>query len=922
MLFGVADKSGTLSPAELRDTVEEMIQEPLQRAPGVAAVEVDGGQVREVQINLDMQALQARLLTPQQVVDALRMQNLNIPGGSLVDGQRELLVRTPGNFASLEDIGNVVLANRGSPVYLRDVATVADSFETRDSMTRLNGEESVVVRVRKQSGTNTTAVASDVKAALAPIGAANPNLDIRIAGDESLIVKESTDGALEDLLWSSLLATLVILFFFRDIRNTLITMAGLPVIMISSLFFMDMMGISLNQISLLALALVVGLVIDDAIVVRENIMRWIERGHRPAEAASKGTAEVVLPVLATSATILAVFLPVAYAEGIIGKFFRDFGLTVSIAIIVSTFESLTMAPMLSAYFFRANEDTDREIDDSKAHESSSNSLLDRAYAASLNWAMDHKWITMTLSVGVIAASLVSAAYIQQSFLPALDRGQFDASMELPIGTPLAVTIEEAIKVEAILRSHPDVTDVFTTIGGAASANRANFFIKAGEEGEDINTRAVIDQLRVPLANVPGISFQLSESATGGDALLGGKDIIVEVQASSGEYDALGDEATRIAEQLATIPGLTDIDVSYKPGTPEVQLRIDREAAADMGLSLAQIGSTVRLLVNGEVASVFRGEGVEANIRVQLQEANRSSVDDVLAIGLLAPSGQIVPLRNVADAEIASGPNEIVRIDQRPVVSIGGNVSGRTSADVTADVQAMLAGAALPSGMSAALGGDAEAQADAFKNLGLALLLAVIFIYMVLASQFASFIQPILVMLAMPLGVIGAILALSLADMPLDLTAFIGFIMLMGLVVKNSILLVDFANRERAQGVDADLAMRRAGPVRLRPILMTALSLILAMVPVAMGLGSGGEFRQSMSIAIMGGMTTSTFLTLLIVPVAYSIVIGALDRGSARRATRQAEEKAQRRLQREQNAQSSASAASTSSSDSAVQPAGD
>jgi HAE1 family hydrophobic/amphiphilic exporter-1 len=934
MLFGVADKSGNLSPAELRATVEEIIQGPLQRAPGVAAIEVDGGQVREIQVNLDMQALQARLLTPQQVVDALRVQNLNVPGGSLVDGQRELLVRTPGNFAALEDIGNVVLANRGAPVYLRDVATITDGFETRDSITRLNGEESVVVRVRKQSGTNTTAVANEVKAALDPIRAANPNLDIRVAGDESLVVKESTDGALEDLLWSALLATLVILFFFRDLRNTLITMAGLPVIMIASLFFMDLMGISLNQISLLALALVVGLVIDDAIVVRENIMRWIERGHKPAEAASKGTAEVVLPVLATSATILAVFLPVAYAEGIIGKFFRDFGLTVSIAIIVSTFESLTMAPMLSAYFFRANDDTDREIDDSKANESASHSLLDRAYAGSLNWAMDHKWITAALTVLIIAASVVSAGFIQQTFLPSLDRGQFDTTMELPIGTPLAVTIQEAVKVEAILRSHPEITDVFTTIGGAATPNRATFFVKAGEEGENVDTRAVIDQLRGPLANVPGISFQLSESATGGDVLLGGKDIIVEVQAGSGAYTTLGDEATRIADQLATIPGFTDIDVSYKPGTPEVQLQIDRQAAADLGLSLAQIGSTVRLLINGEVASVYRGDGTEANIRVQLQESGRSSVNDILAIGLLAPSGQIVPLRNVANAEIASGPNEIVRVDQRPIVSIGGNVSGRSVPDVTADVEAMLTAMTLPTGMSAALGGDAETQADAFRNLGLALVLAVVFIYMVLASQFASFVQPILIMLAMPLAVIGAILALTLADKPLDLTAFIGFIMLMGLVVKNSILLVDFANRERANGVDADLAMRRAGPVRLRPILMTALSLILAMVPVALGLGSGGEFRQSMSIAIMGGMITSTFLTLLIVPVAYSIVIGTLDRMGTRRATRQAEKQAARRAQRAEDAQSAAttsasassaastSASSTVSSDSAAQPAGD
>ncbi len=880
LLFGVADTSGESSPVALRERVEEIVQTPLQRVEGVAAVEVDGGQVREVQVLLDTEALAARLITPQQVLEALRMENMNVPAGSLIDNQRSLLLRTPGNFQTLADIENVIVSNRGTPVYLRDVATVVDGFEERKTITRLNGEESIVVRVRKQSGTNTLAVASNVKQALAPIAEANPDLSIVIAGDESQLVQEATSGALEDLIWSSVLATLVILFFFRDLRNTIITMAGLPLIMISTLFFMDLLDISLNQISLLALALVVGLVIDDAIVVRENIMRWLDRGYRPMEASSKGTAEVVLPVLATSATILAVFLPVAYAEGIIGKFFRDFGLTVSIAIAVSNFEALTMAPMLSAYFFKAHDNTEREIDESKGHETSSDSFLDRLYGRLLNWAMDHKLLVVIASVLIIGVSLLSTRYIKQSFLPSLDRGQFDVTMELPVGTPLDVTIQEAIKVESILRSHPAVGDVFTTIGSTSAPNRASFFVKIAD-GKKVDTRAVIDQLRVPLAAVPKLSFQLADSATGGDLILGGKDIVIEVEATKGSYDELGEAALALSEQLATIPGVTDIDVSYQTGTPEMQIKLDRARAADLGLSTAQVGSTLRTLVNGEIAGVFRGEGPEANIRVQLSEQDRAGIENILNLGILAPSGQIIPLRAIADAEIAAGPNEIIRVDRSPVISIGANASGRDLPDVTEDVTALLESVSLPEGMTARLGGDAQAQAESFQSLGLALLLAVVFIYMVLASQFASFIQPLLIMLAMPLAVIGAILALTLTGRPLDMTAFIGFIMLMGLVTKNSILLVDFANRERARGASADLAMRRAGPVRLRPILMTALSLILAMVPVAAGLSEGGEFRSAMSIAILGGMTTSTFLTLIIVPVAYSIVVGTMDRLTAR-----------------------------------------
>lgn len=917
ILFGVADNTGELSPAALRNVVEDVVQTPLQGIEGVAAVDVEGGEEREIHVYLNLAALEARRIAPQQVISALQTENINVPAGALNEGDQEFLVRTTGNFETVEELRDVVISQRGAPVYLRDVATVEDGFKTRESVTRLNGEESIVVNVRKQSGTNTLAVSEDVKTALETIRADNPTLAVVIAGDEADIISESTDGAIEDLLWSALLATLVILFFFRDLRNTLITMSGLPVIMIATIFFMDLLDISLNQISLLALALVVGLVIDDGIVVRENIMRWIEKGYRPAEAASKGTAEVIIPVIATSATILAVFLPVAYAEGIIGKFFRDFGLTVSLAIIVSTFEALTMAPMLSAYFFKAKDEYDDDevtIDEHAGEERIEHGILERVYAATLNWTLDHKFFAIIITVVVIVGSVYSARFIEQSFLPSLDRGQFDASLEFPPGTPLAVTEREAIKVEAIIRSHPLIADVFTTIGGTGSPEQASYFVKVVDlERGTVDTRQVIDDLRVPLAGVPGMSFQLADSATGGDVLLGGKDIILQMTATGRTYEELVMAGREMVTQLEQIPGVTDIDVSFNPGKPELQLDIDRSRIADFGLSTAQVGSTVRTLVNGEAVSTFRGEGQEADIRVQLAEQYRDDADALLDITMLNPNGALVPLRSIASVRESSGPSQILRIDRLPTISIGANIFGRPEAETQGDVNELLATIDLPSGIGAKLAGDAEAQADAFTNLGLAMLLAIVFIYMVLASQFASYVQPLLIMLAMPLAIIGAILALFATNKPLDLTAFIGFIMLMGLVTKNSILLVDFANRARADGATADQAMRMAGPVRLRPILMTALSLILAMIPVAAGLSQGGEFRQSMSIAIMGGMTTSTFLTLVVVPLAYSIVVGFLDRIGGRIRDREAAQKAARRAARE------AAAAET---DGATQPVGD
>lgn len=894
MRFSVADIGGSMSSAELRRWVEGTIQIPLQSLDGVGAVDVIGGDVREIQVNLDRRAMEARRITAQQVVSALQTENLNIPGGSVTNQGQTLLVRTPGNFAEPQDLASVIVDQRGpAAVYLRDVARVVDGFEERDQITRLNGVESVSVVIRKRSGANTLRVTDAIKTTLAPIQEANPNINIVIADDQSIVVSESTNGAINDLLWGSVLAAFTILIFFRNLRNTFLTVIGLPIIMISTIFFLERMGISLNNVSLLALALVVGLVIDDGIVVRENILRWIDRGYKPMEAASKATAEVILPVIATTATILAVFLPVAYAEGIIGQFFKDFGFTVSIAIVISTFEALTLAPMMAAYFFKPGKRVlEGQIDETAGHEQAGTSWLDGLYGLLLNWALDHRWLTVAVALGIVGFSFYSARFINTAFVPTIDRGQFEVSMRLDPGTPLSTTAQEAIKVEEVIASHPQVQDIFTTIGSTTSPEQASFLVSVRDDGTNRNlSQQVIDDLRGPLMQVPGIAFAVAESGPGGgDAFIGGsRDIFVDMTSTREDFAELGARAEQfLADLEATVPGLVDTVTSYEAGKPELVIQVDRERASAVGLSTAQIGSTLRTLINGTVASTFRGVGEEADIVVRLQESDRANAQAILNVNLLSPGGRYIGLYTVAHGLESTGPTQITRRDRQPIVTIGMNVLGRDVPVVTTEVAAFLKSYPLPVGMSLKLGGDAEVQAESFQNLGAALLLAVIFIYMVLASQFGSFIQPILIMLAMPLSVIGALLALNLVGRPLDLTAFIGFIMLMGLVTKNSILLLDFANKSRAEGNSADLAMRIAGPVRLRPILMTAISLILAMIPIVIGISEGAEFRQSMSVVIMGGMITSTFLTLFVVPVVYSLVIGVQDRGkNVRRAHQKA-----------------------------------
>lgn len=898
--FSIADQSGTLSPSQLRQLVEEDVQKPLERIPDVSAVDVSGGQVREIHVNLNTQAMQALRIAPQQVSTALQSANINLPGGSVEDNGQELLIRTPANLQTLDDIGNIIISQRVAPIYLHDIAKVTDDFENQEQITRLNREDAIVLSIRKTSGSNTVTVAHGVKDSLNEIAVSHPNLDIVITSDQSIEVEQSTDGAVEDLLYAAALAALVMLFFFRDLRNTLVTVAGLPVIIISTLFFMDLAGISLNQISLLALALVVGLVIDDGIVVRENILRWVDKGFAPRAAASLGTAEVGLPVVAIGATILAVFLPVAFASGIIGKFFLDFGLTVSIAMVISVFEAVTMAPMLSAYFFKKKPGSiDVELDELDTIEEKGFTIaeeweddthnknwLNRVYGKMIGWTLGHKIWAILIAVIIIAASFSSVVLIELSFLPPSDQQEFQVAMNLPGGTPLRMTLQEAIKIEDILLQHPSVADVVTTVGGTGAPEEATFDVSLRQGLPDsITAKTVINELRGPLANVPGIIFSTESGGFGGTS-----DISVEVVGIDGtDYNDLGVQAERFAAQLAQDPNLTDIDVSYRPGRPELQITIDRQRAADLGLDVVQIAATMRLLVNGDVATTFRGEGDEADIRVQMDQGNSFGQEEILNINLLSATGNLIPLRNVATLNIATSPNSISRINRVPSTTVSANVIGdKTVPSATEDVVQIINSWQMPTGMEVRLGGDAADQAEAFGSMFLALILGVVFVYMVLASQFGSFIQPLLIMLAMPLAIAGAIVALLIAGRPLDMTAMIGFIMLMGLVVKNSVLLVDFANRARRKGATADEAMLIAGPVRLRPILMTSLSMILAMIPIALGLSAGGEFRQPMAIAIMGGMITSTLLTLLVVPLAYGVVIGFLDRMTTRRKRRQAQ----------------------------------
>jgi HAE1 family hydrophobic/amphiphilic exporter-1 len=862
MSFAIAPKNREFAPGELRNRVEDDIKPLFERIDGVAAVNVSGGRQREIHVNLNLAALRARHVSPQQVVGAIQAQNLNVPAGHITQNGQDLLIRTPGEFHSLDDLRNTVVGGGQAPIFLRDVATVEDSFKDVDTYSRLNGQDSVVLSIQKQSGTNTMQVADAVKEEISRIEKDHPDLQVVIARDESEFVRDSTNDALFDLLLGGIGAMLVVLLFFRDLRNTLVTVAGLPVIMIGTFGVMKAVGLTFNMLTLLALSLSVGLVIDDAIVVRENIFRHMEMGKHPKEASREGTGEVALSVMAMTFTIVSVFLPVAFTTGITGRFFRSFGLTVAFAVLISLIEAFTFAPMLSAYFFKQQEAKTEEEQMGRMYR-----MIDRYYRAFLSWTLRHKIITVIIAMAFFALSLATLPFLKLAFLADIGQNSVELGVKLPPGTTLQQTDQTARRVEAVLAQRPDVVDVLTSVGTRGSPEQASFFVKLKK---GITGKEVEQELRSNLVGVPGLAFGSGGMEGGSPTSVTGRAIQIKLL-TTGDFHNLDVASQQVMDAIRDVPGLVDLARSYEPGKPEMQIVVDRQRAADFGLTTAQIGSTVRMLINGQKASRYRLDGDEADILVRLRPEDRQNTAGLLSLYVSTPRGTPIPLGSVARLEQASGPTQILRENQQREIIVGANTLGRTQNEVVQDIRKRLQRASLPPGVAVSYGGQTQRMQESYRSLLTAMLLAVIFVYMVLASQFGSFTQPFVIMLALPLSFVGAFLALFLTDKPLDMMAMIGMIMLMGLVTKNSIMLVDFTNQARRRGLSRDEALLEAGPLRLRPIIMTTLALIVGMFPVALGVGAGGGFRATMAIAVIGGLITSTLLTLLLVPAAYALL---------------------------------------------------
>lgn len=878
-----------IEPLALRTIIEDDIAPRLQRATGVGSVTIQGGLTRQINVFMQLDKLQAYGLIPAQLIASLQSANANLGLGSIDAGTQSISLRAPSMLNSINDIANTPIT--GTSYTIGDVATVEEGIADQTSYTRLDGIDAILLEVRKQSGTNTVAVADAVKAELANVFGSRSDLSYIIPRDQSVSVRESVISSLEELIFASIAALIVVFLFFRDIRNTLITMAGLPIILIATFAFMPLFGLTINLITLLALSLVVGLVIDDAIVVRENIFRHTLRGETPRMASSRGTAEVSLSVIAMTLTVVAVFVPVTFTSGTTGIIFKSFGITVAVSILLSLVEAFTFAPMLSANLFRSRakqEDAHHHApaghqvikideDDPNAsllHEANESpgrlgewysGLLERLLATKRN-----RVLTMVGAIVVLLLSFVVAGQLKFTFFPAEDPHEYVMGFEMPPGTTLAETNKMALRVEEILLADPDIESVISSVGFIGNPERAEFSVKLKGKTPTIASQNAV---RAKVAFAPNLAFAVP-SFQGSSTGVTGRTLQLSLQ-SNRPLEEIAPYADQITAQMSQIPGVVDVGTNYTPGKPELRLLADPVRIGDLGLTNQDIASSVRALINGERATVLRRNGIDTDVVVRLAESDRSDATDLGNIVIPTRSGSVA-LSSLGQFELASSPVTIRRYDRLNQLLIGANLQEVNINDTQTQVRAIVAGLNMPDHVTWKFTGQSEQQTEGFGSLILAMVLSVLFVYMVLASQFGSFSQPIIIMLAMPFSFIGAFLGLLLTGTDLDITGMIGLIMLLGLVTKNSILLVDFTNRLRQAGMSKHEALRVAGGVRLRPILMTTFALVAGAIPVAFGIhvigtGQGGEFRRGLATVLIGGLLTSMFLTLFVVPVAYSLL---------------------------------------------------
>lgn len=869
---------GGKSLPETGQYARDVIKPALEQVDGVAAVEVRGGAEREVHVDLDRAKIDALGLSPLAVMQQLRAQNLNVPAGHYDEGAREITVRTVGELTKVEQIRELIVATAqdGSSVRLADVATVEDGYKDLRTRIRVNGQAAVAFDVLKQSGKNTIEVDEKVKARLAQLEKAFPaGMKADPIIEQAMFIRENTHEVETAIFFGGAMAILVILFFMLDLRSTLISAVALPTSVVSTFFVMYLLGFTLNMMTLLALSLAIGLLIDDSVVVRENIQKHLERGQDARTAALEGTKEIALSVLATTFTVVAVFVPVAFMTGIVGQFFRQFGLTIVGAVLMSLFVAFTLDPMLSSRFSmpHVHGQIDRFAAIKRPFESFFSGLEDM-YRVVLAWTVRHKLLVGIVAFSSFIAMFPIAGLAGVDFVNQEDRSQFVVDVELPAGTKLTETAAIVAPAEQELLADKRFRTLLSVLGPDGEVNKVKWRVVTVPKGQ---RTATLNELRdvaraalkkhVPTARIAVTDPPFIEGAA--------TEAPIMVQVRATDYETLEPLARQFAQALRQVPGVDDVDLKYNPGQPELRVSIDRAKAGRAGVPVASVAMALRASIEGDEAGKMRQGKDDVPIRVRLGQGDRASMTDVLQMTMWTPKGPVA-LGDLASVEMGEGPSVIEREDRERQIVIWASPRGRSLGDLAPEMKAAFDEIPLPAGASYHLDGQIRQMQESNSAMGVAFLLALVFIYIVLAAQFESFLHPITIMATtLPLAAVGAILGVFLWGTSLAMGSFIGIIFLLGLVTKNAILVVDRAIvRVRDHGETPLAAILEAGPERLRPILMTSAAMVLGMLPTAISKGDGSEFRAPMAIAVIGGVVASTALSLVVVPAFYLAVENA------------------------------------------------
>ncbi len=877
------------SSGALYKILDEQVANPLNRISGVGTVAVSGAPQREIQVNVSPDKLEAYKISIEQIAQIIAMENVNVPAGNFDVGSQTYMLRLEGEFDNSRELNDIVVGNsQGRPIYLRDVATVNDTLQTRIMENYTNGERSAAIVVQKQSGSNTVAIADAVRKQIPELKKnLPPDIEIVTVMDTSEYVKVSINSLLETILLALLIVGLVVLFFLGRWRATIIILVTIPISLIGSFIYLYLTGNSINIISLSALSITIGMVVDDAIVVLENITTHIERGSRPRQAAIYGTEEVSLSVIASTLTIVAVFLPMTMVGGFAGVMFKQLGWMVTIIISLSLIIAMTLTPMMSAKLMRSNKDVKQSGFD-KWYSKRILPMLDKVdhgYAKLVNKITRRRKTTIfTVVIVFIVGIVISALTLKTEFMPASDNNDIALTVEMPTGTRMELARETGHNIAKMMEEkYPEIEIISFAVG---QADEDNAWAAMQDNGSNIlsyNIRLteaknrtksiydVSDELRTELANMPEL-YRYQVMPGGGDmGMTGGSNIAVNIFGYDfAETDAV---AAEMKTKLENIEGLRDVTVSRKDYRNEYRIVFDREKLALNGLNMATAANAVRNRINGLTMSRFREDGEEYDIRVRYEEQYRQSVEDIQNIMIYNPMGIGVRVRDVGTVMESSSLPQIDRQDRQRIVTVQGAIYRRALSEIVTDVNAAIDQTDTPPSVQVELSGTLEDQQEAFGQLGLLLMIVSLLVYIVMASQFESLTYPFIILLTVPFAFVGSLLFLAVLGQPLGIMGYVGLIMLVGMVVKNGIVLIDYINLNRERGMSIITAVVHGGRSRLRPVLMTTLTTILGMVPLAIGTGQGSEMWQSLGVAIIGGMTFSTIITLILIPALYSVFGG-------------------------------------------------